>query len=150
MSSAMANPNLKNRCFRVLCKVSPTHGVLPKSYFLPEVSLTDIFPYTSGGFADICAVVLMEFLLSDLWGNHLHSSIFTSCEEILSTEEGRRTVLRCMFDMVSPSWSEFLCTPAKIVAAIRCLEELQCPNTAEAIILWAWTVCVVSTVDYDG
>lgn len=96
------------------------------------------------------AVALMEFSLSDLWGSHLRSSNFTSCEEILSTKEGRRTALRCMFDTVSPSWSESLCTPAKIVAAIRRLEELQCPNTAEVIILWAWTVGVVSTVDCDG
>jgi hypothetical protein len=47
------NPSLKNRCFRVLRKVSPTHAVLPKSYFPSGVTLTDTIPYASGGFADI-------------------------------------------------------------------------------------------------
>ena len=94
-------------------------------------------------------VVLMEFPSPDLWGNHLRRSNFTSCEEILSTEE-RRAVLRCMFDTGSRSWSEFLCTPAKVVVAIRRLEELQRSNAAEVIIPCAWTVGVVSTVDYDG
>lgn len=94
-------------------------------------------------------VVLMEFPSPDLWGNHLRRSNFTSCEEILSTEE-RRAALRCMFDTGSRSWSEFLCTPAKVVVAIRRLEELQRSNAAEVIIPWAWTVGVVGTVDYDG
>ena len=53
VSSATANPSLKNRCFRVLRKVSPAHGILPKSYFPPGVTLTDAIPYASGGFADI-------------------------------------------------------------------------------------------------
>ena len=48
----MVDPNLKNRCFRVLRKVSPAHGILPKSYFPPGVTLSDI-PYASGGFADV-------------------------------------------------------------------------------------------------
>ena len=53
MSSATVNPSLKNRCFRVLRKVSPAHAVLPKSYYPPGVTLTDTIPYASGGFADI-------------------------------------------------------------------------------------------------
>ena len=44
---------MKNRCFRVLRRVSPAHGVLPKSYFLPGVTLIDNIPYAAGGFADI-------------------------------------------------------------------------------------------------
>ena len=47
------NPSLKNRCFRVLRKVSPAHGVLPQSYFPPGVTLSDTIPYASGQFADI-------------------------------------------------------------------------------------------------
>ena len=47
------NPSLKNRCFRVLRKVSPAHGVLPRSYHPVGVTLCDTIPYASGGFADI-------------------------------------------------------------------------------------------------
>lgn len=53
VSSNVVNPTMKNRCFRVLRKVSPAHGILPKSYFLSEVTLEDSIPYASGGFADI-------------------------------------------------------------------------------------------------
>ena len=53
MSSPTANSNLKDRCFRVLREVSPAYGVLPKSCFLPGVSLIDKIPYAAGGFADI-------------------------------------------------------------------------------------------------
>ena len=53
VSSPMANPNMKNRCFKLLRKVSPTHGILPNSYFLPGVTLSDTTPYAAGGFADI-------------------------------------------------------------------------------------------------
>jgi len=48
------------------------------------------------------------------------------------------------------TWPAFLHTPAKIIAAIRCLEELQCLNTAEVVIMWAWTPGVGSAVDHDG
>jgi len=53
VSSPTVNPTLKNRCFRVLRKVSPSHGVLPKSYYPEGVTLSDTIPYASGGFADI-------------------------------------------------------------------------------------------------
>ena len=53
VSSPAANPNLKNRCFRILRKVSPTHGILPKSYFLLGVTLSDTAYHVPGGFADI-------------------------------------------------------------------------------------------------
>ncbi|KAF9644383.1 kinase-like protein [Thelephora ganbajun] len=49
----MANPSLKNRCFRVLRKVSHSRGILPKSYYLAGVTLSDIIPYGSGGFMDV-------------------------------------------------------------------------------------------------
>ena len=53
MSSTAANPSLKNKCFRVLRKLSSAHGILPKSYFAAGVTLNDTIPCTSGGFADI-------------------------------------------------------------------------------------------------
>ena len=53
VSSATVNPSLKNRCFRVLRKVSPSHGILPKSYYPEGVTLSDAIPYASGGYADI-------------------------------------------------------------------------------------------------
>jgi len=96
------------------------------------------------------AIVLIGFASSDLWRNHLRHSNFTSCEEVLSTEEGRRAALEFIFDMITFLWPEFLCSPAKIIAAIRRLEELQCTNTAEVVILWAWTTGVVNPVDYDA
>jgi len=53
VSSPTVNPSLKNRCFRVLRKVSHSHAVLPKSYYPGGVTLSDAIPYASGGFADI-------------------------------------------------------------------------------------------------
>jgi hypothetical protein len=50
----------------------------------------------------------------------------------------------------NPSRLELLRTPAKIIAAIRRLEELQCLNTAEVVILWAWTAGVVNPADHDA
>jgi hypothetical protein len=94
--------------------------------------------------------VLIEFASSDLWRDHLRFSNFTSCEEFVSTKEGRRAALRNMLDTATYVWSAFLCTPAKITMAIRRLEELQCLNTAEVVILWAWTAGVVNSMDHDG
>jgi len=95
-------------------------------------------------------VVLIEFASSDLWGSHLRHSNFTSCEGVLSTEGGRRTALNRMLSTATYNWLAFLHTPTKIVTAIRCLEELQCLNTAEVVIMWAWTAGVINAVDYDG
>ena len=53
VSSTTTNPSLKNRCFRILRKVSPSHGILPKSYHPEGGTLSDTTPYASGGFADI-------------------------------------------------------------------------------------------------
>ena len=95
-------------------------------------------------------VVLIEFASSDVWHKHLRPSNFISCEGIVSTEEGRRNALSFMFSAAIQSRQELLCTPAKIIAAIRRLEELQCLNTAEVVILWAWTAGVVDVVDHDA
>ena len=53
VSSSTANPSLKNRCLRVLRKLSPSQGILPKSYYPDGVTLSDTIPYASGRFADI-------------------------------------------------------------------------------------------------
>ena len=98
----------------------------------------------------MAVVVLIEFASSDLWRNHLRPSNFTSYEETLSTAEGRRTALISMFDTATHSYPEFLCMPAKVNTALKRLEELQCLNTAEAVILWAWTAGVMDLADHDG
>jgi len=54
-----------------------------------------------------------------------------------------------MFEVAAPQLA-LLHTPVEIVAAIRRLEELQCPNTAEVVILWAWTVGVVNVADQNA
>jgi len=95
----------------------------------------------------LAAVVLIELASSDLWRNRLHRSNFTSCEEIMSTEEGKRSALGRMFKVAAPPRRDFLCKPVKIVTTVRRLEELQCPNVAEVVIMWAWTAGVVNPVD---
>ena len=95
-------------------------------------------------------VILIEFASSNLWRNHLHSSNFTTCEEFLSTEEGKRTAIRRMHKNASLFWPEFHLTAAKVVAAIGRLEELHCLKTAEVVIMWAWTICVFDAEDHDA
>jgi len=113
--------------------------------------LQDREPAVTAGYKPMQSVViLIEFSLLDLWRNHLHHSNFTSCEGILSTEEGRRTTLESIFDMTTGSWLELFSTPANVIASIRHLEELQCLNTAEVVILCAWTVGVVNALDNNA
>jgi len=95
----------------------------------------------------IVVAVLIGLASSDLWRNHLQRSNFTSLEETVSTWDGKRTALGCMARYNPP---ECLFTATGIVTAIRCLEKLQCPNTAEFLLIWAWTVGVVNPVDGDG
>ena len=92
----------------------------------------------------MAAVALIEFASSDLWRNHLRHSNFASCEEVVSTRDGKRSASGSMVGMKRNMWSEFLGTAMKISTAIRCLEGLRCFNTAEVVIMWAWTVGVVS------
>jgi len=94
--------------------------------------------------------VLIKFASSNLWQNHLRRSNFTSFEEMVSTWDGKKTALEFMIKMEADTPSEFLRTAAKISMAIRRLEELQCSNAVEVIIMWAWTVGVVKPVDHDG
>ena len=95
-------------------------------------------------------VVLIEFASSELWRSHLRPSNFTSCEDILSTDNGRTFTLRGMFLIALTELSEFLCTPTKIVTAVRCFEELGCLNTARAVIAWAWVSGMADVMDEDS
>jgi hypothetical protein len=95
------------------------------------------------------AVILIGFTSSGLWRHHLRRSNFTSCEEVTSTVEGKKSAFAHIF-AVGWSWRQLFCTPAKIIAAIERLEELQCPNTAEVVLMWAWTSGVVGVVDHDA
>jgi len=114
----------------------------------PDLPLQDGKPVDPPNY-DPTAVtaLLIKFASSDLWRDHLQRSNFTSFEEIASTWDGKRPVLECMVNHPLP---ESLFTATGIVTAIRRLEELQCPNTAEVMIMWAWTIGVVSPVDRDG
>ncbi|KAF9643702.1 hypothetical protein BDM02DRAFT_1366837 [Thelephora ganbajun] len=117
----------------------------------PDIPLQDGKPKGTVDYDPIMtAVVLIEFASSDLWRNHLHRLNFVSYGEIVSTEEGRRAALQSMLKTADNLWRELLCTPTKIIMAIRRLEELQCLNTAEIVILWAWTIGVIEPMDHDG
>jgi len=121
--------------------------------FTPMLPLQDwdkIFATTTDDGSTGVVVVLIEFASSNLWQNHIRRSNFTSCEEVLSTEKGRRTALDCMLATADSIWPAFLRTPAKIIAAIRRLEELQCLNTAEIVIIWDWTSGVIHPADGDA
>jgi len=69
----------------------------------------------------------------------------------MSTEEGKRDALGHMLStMIHIRPNAFLDSPVKIIAAITRLEELQCLNTAEVVIMWAWTVGIINAADRDG
>jgi hypothetical protein len=53
LSSNVMNAGVKDRCLTILRQISHMHGILPKSYYLPQVILSDSTPYSSGRFADI-------------------------------------------------------------------------------------------------
>ena len=97
----------------------------------------------------MAAVLLIEFASSGLWRNSLRHSNFVSCEEAVSTREGQGSAFRYMLEVGWDIWPELLRTTAKIGMAIRRLEELQCFNTAEVVILWAWAVGVVKPTGQD-
>ena len=114
----------------------------------PDLPLQDGKPVPSHYQPMIIAVILIEFASSGLWRNHLRHSNFASCEEAVSTWEGKRSAFRCMLEMEQNIWPELLCTATKIGMAIRCLEELRRFNTAEVAIMWAWTVGLVTPVGH--
>ena len=55
-----------------------------------------------------------------------------------------------MLNTATYTWTALLRTPAKITAAIGRLEQLQCLNTAEVVILWTWTTGVASMVGHEA
>ena len=117
----------------------------------PDLPLQDGKPVDPSDYDPMmAAAVLIEFASSDLWRNHLRRPNFTSFEEIVSTWEGKRTALRRMLEIATDFLPTFLSTATKITMAIRRLEELQYSNTAEVVVMWAWTVGVVSPMDHDG
>jgi len=96
----------------------------------------------------VVAAVLIGFASSDLWRNRVRRSNFTSLEEIVSTWDGKKATLeRITYHRQLP---ESLFVATGIFMAIRRFEELQCPNIAEVLLMWAWTVGVVDPVDRDG
>jgi hypothetical protein len=96
------------------------------------------------------AILLIEFASSELWRDHLHPLNFSSCEEIVSTGGGRYLASNCMLHKEMYLGGEFLDTPTKLVTAIKRLEDLRCWNTAEIVILYAWTSGVINPVDHDS
>lgn len=96
------------------------------------------------------AVLLIEFASSGLWGDHLRPQNFSSCEEIVSTAWGRHLASNCMLNKKTYFGGEPLETPARLVAAIECLEKLQCWNIAEVVILYAWTSGVMGPANRDA
>ena len=92
----------------------------------------------------MATVILIGFASSDLWCNHLHHSNFASWEEETFTVEYKMSVFTYSQDAV------WLRMPAKIIATIERLEEIQCLNTAEAMLMWAWSFGVVDAVDHHG
>jgi len=115
--------------------------------FTPDPPLHDGRPVDAVDYDPVMVVVtLIEFALSDRWRSHLRDSNYTSCEVTTSTEEGRRAVLGCM---VAHAWPESLRTPPDVIAAIRCLEELQYLNMVEVVVAWARTAGVISSQDAE-
>lgn len=96
------------------------------------------------------AIVLIEFASLDLWQCHLHRLNFATCEEVTSTVGGKKSASYYMRLVGDWTWPQFLCSPTKIIAAVERLEELQCPNTAEVVYIWAWTSGVVDAVDHEA
>ena len=117
---------------------------------VPEIPLQDEEPFANVYEPMKVAIVLIDFASLDLWRDHLHRSNFATCEEVTATVGGKKSASYYMRLVGDWTWPEFLCSPAKIIAAIERLEELQCPNTAEVVYIWAWTSGVVDAVDHEA
>ena len=106
--------------------------------FTPDPPLHDKQPSPGVDYDPMmAAVALIGFASSDLWQIHLQQLNFTSCGNFVSTDEGRKAALKCMTDTVVDAWSGFFCTSSKVASAVKCLEELRCPNTAQVVKEWA-------------
>lgn len=127
------------------------HAVGDPFQFTPDIPLEDGQSAFTPNYEPMMAiVVLLEFASSELWRDHLQHLNFASCEGIVSTKEGKEGALKWMLTVATRSWFEFLHTPLKITAALRRLEEIRCMNTAEVVIIWAWTIGVVDPMDHDS
>jgi len=146
--SGWFSPQMEDVASKDLEKFVQTVG---DPFQLPDLPLQDgkpvHLPYYN---PKVATAVLIEFASSDLWQNHLRRSNFTSFEETVSTQDGKRTALRGILEVTNSFFPEFLRTGQKIAMAIKRLEELRCLNTAEVVIMWAWTVGAVNPVDHDG
>lgn len=96
------------------------------------------------------AIILIEFASSKLWRDHLHSSNFTSCEKIISMEEGRDHAFKCMIQRRAGVRTGPLNSLGKLLLAVRRLEELECWNTADMVILWVCTNEDMNTYGLTG
>jgi len=103
----------------------------------------------TAGTAMMATVVLIEFASSDRWKKHLRRSNFTSCEEIVSKEEGR-DALKQVLNWVADEWLGYIRNPAKIATAVGRLRELQCSNIVEVIITWAQAAGVGSPQEHEA
>lgn len=108
--------------------------------FIPDLPPQDSQSMTRAPYDPMwTTILLIEFASSDIWRNHLRHSNFTSCEEVISTEEGRDRAFRCMVQRGAGVRTSPLNSLGKLVLAIRRLEELDCWNIADVMILWACT-----------
>lgn len=90
-------------------------------------------------------VLLIKFLSSDLWRDHVRYSNFSTCEAIVSTKRGRDLALACIRKLLVSFRS-----PQDITTVIRRLRELGCQNTAEVVLLWTWITGIVDPTDHCG
>ena len=116
--------------------------------FAPDPPLRHGHPQITTDYDPILnAALLIEFAGTDLWRDHLRPSNFASCEEVLSTEEGRhdffQELLRC-------GRNYRMGRVDKIASALGRLEEMECWNTAEVVVLWSWTDGFVDATDHNA
>ena len=131
-------------------RASLLHAVGDPFQYAPDTMLPDK-QHTFDAYDPMgVAAILIEFASSDLWRDYLHRSNFVTCEEVISTAEGRKSAFRCLQHTTEP-WL-FLGTPSKVISAIERLETLRCPNTVEAVLACVWAPGGVdrSSVDLDG
>jgi len=118
--------------------------------FPPDLPPQDGQPNVATSYDPILSVALLiEFAGSDLWRDHLRPLNFASCEEFASTEEGRGLIFQGVLEWGSNAQTEPFSSATKLVSALRRLEELNCWNTAEVVLLWAWTDGFVDATDSD-
>ena len=116
--------------------------------FTPDPPPQDGQPLITADYDPILsAALLIAFAGMDLWRDHLFPSNFVSCEEVFSTEEGRHGFFQRagIWDM-----RYRMRRVDKLASALRHLEEMECWNTAEVVVMWAWTDGLVDTTDYDA